>query len=597
VTPRVGPATPRTWFRSRPTGAPRDLEGELRDGIAGFVVLVLAPVVLAVGLVSYVGAKFLRLRWWWLAAAGAGALSFQLVGAHAALAGYWNPYVDVARAFRDAKGPGLHLGGLVGSHLGSWARAQLPLAVPLGLLAGAGGRLRAEMRRSTWRERPAPAPSPKTISSAVTAFPAPDQSGPIRLGVSLTDGSVVDLTEDQLRAHTLTVGATGSGKSTTLLRLVWEAVAKALAVIAVDLKGDAHFRADMEKLAWSQGRRFTVWTLTGDARWNPLARGDRSSRADKLVATEEWSEPHYKRAAERYLQLAFAVLEAANAGTPPSLGDVVVLLEPKALEAMAVALPVEHDELRNRVRSYLASLDPGQASGVRGLATRLAVLVESTSGEYLQPDPGGATLDLLDTILAGDVVLFSLDSLAYAEKAKQVANLIVQDLQAVAGLLLASGAADEPMKALVVIDEFSAMDSDRLLGLLVRARGAGLGVVLSTQELADLSRAAEGFDAQVFGNTCCKLVHRQDVPESADRFAAAIGTEMKWEETMQVEHATGVLSHDRGAATGMGSLRRVDHFKVHPNEIKELPKGTVVLLTKEPHVRVDRVRVVPAVTR
>ena len=96
MTPRVGPATPRTWFRSRPTGAPRDLEGELRDGIAGFLAVVLAPVVLAVGLVSYVGAKFLRLRWWWLAAAGAGALSFELVGAHAALAGEQLPLDDYA---------------------------------------------------------------------------------------------------------------------------------------------------------------------------------------------------------------------------------------------------------------------------------------------------------------------------------------------------------------------------------------------------------------------------------------------------------------------------------------------------------------------
>jgi conjugal transfer pilus assembly protein TraD len=590
VSRRVHPETPRTWFRSRGPTAPRDVEGELRDGLLGLICLVVLPEVLVVGAAGYLAARFGRLRWWWLAAVGGAVLLVEFLVARGALSGYLRPYLGLARWFRAG-------GRSEGPRPRAWMLDQVPAAVPLGLLGAGGARWRAELRQPSWRQRAAAPATSKVIATAVAEFPAPEPSGLMRLGVSLSDGSAVELSEDQLRAHTLAVGASGSGKSTTLLRLASEAFAKGLSDILIDLKGDARFRSDVEALAMLHGRRCTVWTLTGGSYWNPLARGDRSSRADKLVATEEWTEPHYKRAAERYLQLTFRVLEALAPQGTPTLEQVVGMLDPKALQKAAEGLPAEHDDLRGRLRAYLGGLDPGQLSGVRGLATRLAVLAESTSGPFLQPGADGVTLDLLNAIRGGEVVLFSLDSLAYPEKAAQVANLIVQDLQAVAGLLLAAGGADEPMKALVVIDEFSAMDSDRLLGLLVRARGAGLGVVLSTQELADLSRAATGFEDQVFGNTCCKLVHRQDVPESADRFAAAIGTELMWEETMQIEHATGIGGPDRGAATGMGSLRQVDHFRVHPNEIKGLGKGRVVLLTKEPVVRVDRVLVVPAVTR
>ena len=74
---------------------------------------------------------------------------------------------------------------------------------------------------------------------------------------------------------------------------------------------------------------------------------------------------------------------------------------------------------------------------------------------------------------------------------------------------------------MVAIDEFSALGSDNVLALLARGREAGVGVLLATQELADLDRAARGLRDQVLGNTAVKIAHRQDVPESAETVARA----------------------------------------------------------------------------
>lgn len=75
---------------------------------------------------------------------------------------------------------------------------------------------------------------------------------------------------------------------------------------------------------------------------------------------------------------------------------------------------------------------------------------------------------------------------------------MIQDLKTVASELLAAGGC----RALVAIDEFSALDGDQLLGLLARAREA----------------------EQLVANTHVKLIHRQEVPETAERLAGTIGT-------------------------------------------------------------------------
>ena len=46
--------------------------------------------------------------------------------------------------------------------------------------------------------------------------------------------------------------------------------------------------------------------------WNPLAHGNATELKDKLIATERFTEPHYQRAAERYLQTAIQVLARAH---------------------------------------------------------------------------------------------------------------------------------------------------------------------------------------------------------------------------------------------------------------------------------------------
>ncbi len=418
-------------------------------------------------------------------------------------------------------------------------------------------------------------------------------------------GHPVLLGEQELSAHGLIVGASGAGKSTTLLTIMTEQIRRGRPVVAIDLKGSPAFAHELEAAAAAAGRRLRVWTPDGPDRWNPLAYGNATELKDKLIATERFTEPHYQRAAERYVQIALQVMREADPQRELTLAAVVAMMEPKRLAGLTRTLAPERGD---HVRDYLAGLSTDQQSAIRGLASRLAIISESHSGAFLDAIPpdgdaavvaapsGGAAaaaasggdtrgIDLRAALLGREVVLFSLNSSNYGKLAAQLGTLVVQDLVTAVGHRLQRGAAGQ---AIVAIDEFSALGSENVVSLLARGREAGVSVLLATQELADLDRAARGMRDQVIGNTAVKIAHRQDVPESARALAQMAGSVKRWERTYTL--APGRYG---GADARRGTLRLVDDYAVDPEEIRSLAPGEAVLISKLPRASTRTLRVMP----
>ncbi len=401
-------------------------------------------------------------------------------------------------------------------------------------------------------------------------------------------GRPVRLSEVQLAAHGLIVGASGAGKSTTMLGILDAQIRGGRPVVAIDMKGSPAFAAELRRLAETSGRGLRVWTPDGPGHWNPLQHGNATSLKDKLICTERFSEPHYQRAAERYVQTALQVLQAAHPARPVDLHEVVAVMEPRRLASVLRGAP---QPLAERVQDYLGALTPDQVSAVRGLGTRLALLSESCAGPYLRAAEAGstATIDLRAGLEGGDVLLLSLNSSVYGSLAAQLGALAIQDLVSASGHRLGPGPGWEsaPLSATVAIDEFSALGADNVLALLARGRESGVSVVLATQEMSDLERAGRGFRDQVLGIVGVKIAHRQDVPASAEMIAQMAGTHQVWEQT---ENLRSVFAPRGGSR---GTRRLAERYSVHPNEVKTLAIGAAVLLTKLPTAEVQRVRVLP----
>jgi len=422
----------------------------------------------------------------------------------------------------------------------SSAVAAALLALPFAPLPALGCALGA-LLAARQRHRPG-------AGADVLAIGVDSHNRPVTIPLGRTSGS-----------HALIVGATGSGKTVTQALIVGRAIERGLGAVIVDPKGDRLLREHAGEAARVAGRPFIEWTPTGPSAYNPYAHGSPGEIADKALAGERYSEPHYLRQAQRYLGHAARALAAAGQCATPA--RLLELMDPRQLELLARTVP---DEAQAQfVFDYLDTLDARQRSGLAGTRDRLAILAESELAPWLHPRDGVPVLDLLEAVRGGAVTYFGLEADRLPLLSRMLAAAIVGDL-----LAIAAGCQARPVPTMVAIDEFSAIAPEGVARLFGRARAAGFSLLLATQELADLRAAAPELLEQVLGNVESVVAHRQSVPDSAELIARIAGTRPSWNSTEQLSHAI---------PTGHASRSRSREFAIHPDAIRTLECGAAAV--------------------
>ena len=436
-----------------------------------------------------------------------------------------------------------------------------------------------------------------------------DEETPVNgftLGIN-DHGDRVIQTDKDAATHTLVVGASGSGKTTTVMSKARDAIKRGQGLVFVDLKGGPDVPEVLSKFAKRYGRKFSHWTLQprdtpytgpdtqGPAYYDPLARGEATRRKDLLIASRDWSEEFYKIEASNYLQLLFYIVIANPNPEVSTLSDVVALLNPRAL--MARAKPLIDNPIYADIISGIESLNderisPQKRNAIEGLRSQLAVILNSVAGQWLHVDPKGHNINLKEAAHNGDIVVFSLDSSNYQELASLVANLIIQDLKTVTSELR-DDPSPQPMQ--IFIDEFSAIGSDNIIGLINKSRDAGLPVTLATQALGDLRRVNEAFLDQLIGIVSSYIIHRANKEDDAQVYAGLTGKVKRKRFSQNVDYTKGRWGGiGKGAGTGGGRVEEVEEYLITPNEIQQLGMGEMVYIAKaQQPVYIQHVTVIP----
>jgi hypothetical protein len=382
----------------------------------------------------------------------------------------------------------------------------------------------------------------------------------------------------------LIVGAPGTGKTVTKAAIASAYIDAGLPVVCVDPKGDPTLREQLAESATRAEAKLWEWSPEGPSIYNPLSRGDATEIADKALAGEEWTEPHYLRQAQRYLGWELRVLN--EAGVPASLGSVSAYLDPGALEALGDRCDPTTSESLGKYLDALSSRQRGELVGVRD---RLAILAESRLGRWL--DPGEETgIDLAAVWLERAVLYLRLDADRYPLASQMLGAAIVSDLVSLTGELQR-----ERALGLVAIDEFAAIGARNILRVLSRSRSAGVSVLLATQGLADLydvdsGRAgSDGFARRVLSQLDFVVAHRQPEAESAETLAAMAGTRAAWGMTERVQAQWSGTARERD-----GTRRRVREFVRHPDEFKGLAVGEAIVIEPGAKEAANRLRVWPS---
>jgi hypothetical protein len=562
-----------------PSGGPPS-PGQTSLGIA-LLLLLLSPVAILAWVAGQALLRATGLRWWKLALAALAMLAGVVVvqgGPGPALAHHFAGYVEWARQYGA---PELHL-----PTPGAFLWPQLPLAIPVGLLAAAlnlAGRRQAidpaEVRKTQQEAR-------KRMTTAVkrAAHLRDDRARPVALGVRI-DGDLgwadhrgLVLVPPSMQGRSrLIAGTSGSGKTTDIEREAFIAARAGRKFFLIDGKGtDPGLveRALAGYLAGNPYPRVGLWPELPMDGW----RGSPAAIHNRLMAMLGWSEPYYKDVASLLLRLA---LDAPGEDGPVRCSQqLLARMDPELLVRV-----YEHDPDRLRDATSLVGRD--QARAVKGAITRFPNFFAAVAGGFDASEAGWSFEDV-------DFAYFRAPYLAQRDDADACMRLLLEDFAHYATLRKPRKGED----ATLVFDEFSAIAGGReaAIQLTERVRDAGCALYLSAQSADGLGDEAQ--QRRLVG--ACSgglLIHAMPDP---DGLLAAAGVIKVVEQTWRL---------DQAGPTGNSSARIGERPRIEATSVQQAREGEAWLIargryehlmvarTHVPEVYRDRARGIVALAR
>ena len=349
-----------------------------------------------------------------------------------------------------------------------------------------------------------------------------------------TSEGFVALSPERLCRHMLVCGATGSGKTETLLRLAWTiAKTSATPVFYLDGKGDRKTAQRFCGLMADADRKCRVFPHEPFDGW----RGEAHEIHGRLMEIVDYASDG---PASWYRDIAKTVLSLVceHPDGPPRSS--IEALERMDLEALRSA---------HEGSSAFAALSKDQ---VRQVRLRYQAFFAQTRGML---DGSWAWEDAAAAYLL-------LDTLTLREEAESLARFLFEDF---AHYFTTRKPHDQ--FCVLIVDEFSALASGTsMAGRVEQARGFHTSLILAPQVVAGMGDEQQA--ERILGSIETVICHRVNTPE---RIAALAGTRQRPEYSMH---------YDQEGSNGEGSVRIQHQFKVEPNVVRSLKPGEAYLISR-----------------
>jgi conjugal transfer pilus assembly protein TraD len=358
------------------------------------------------------------------------------------------------------------------------------------------------------------------------------------------DRGMVLLSPQRLCRHLLVCGATGSGKTETLLRLAW-AVAKEsdAPVFYLDGKGDRQTAERFCGLMSDAGRATRVFPNEPFDAWRGQPHEIHGRLMEIIDYTSDGPAAWYRDVAKNVLRL---VCEHPN-GPPHSSAEALARMDADALatvhkgsSALAAVTAQQIKQVRLRYEAFF-----GQTRG-------------ALDGDWAWEDTQAAYL--------------LLDSLALREETAGLARMIFEDFAH-----YFTSRKPRSQFAVLIVDEFSSLaEGAGMAGRIEQARGFNTSLVLAPQVVAGMGDEQEA--ARILGSIETVICHRVNTPEEIIALAGTRKT---------MEYSSHYAAE---GATGDGSARIQHQFKIDPNKVRALPPGTAYVISRGRAMKIIVVR-------
>ena len=349
-----------------------------------------------------------------------------------------------------------------------------------------------------------------------------------------TSEGLVLLSPGRLCRHMLVSGATGSGKTETLLRLAWTIAKTSRApVFYLDGKGDRQTAERFSGLMADAERDCSVFPNEPFDGWRGHAHEIHGRLMEIVDYASDGPASWYRDIAKNVLRL---VCDHPD-GPPRSSTEVLKRMDLPVLQAV------------HEGSSALGSLTKDQ---VRQVRLRYEAFFGQTRGML---DGSWAWEDT-------DAAYLLLDTLTLREEADGLARFLFEDF----AHYFTTRKPHERF-CVLIIDEFSALASgSSMAGRVEQARGFHTSLILAPQVVAGMGDEQQA--ERILGSVETIVCHRVNTPE---RIAALAGTRQRPEYSMH---------YSQDGPNGEGSVRVQHQFKVEPNTVRSLKPGEAYLISR-----------------
>ena len=404
----------------------------------------------------------------------------------------------------------------------------------------------------------------RKMNRILNSLPSSDEIGTV-LGLSYKSLKKVLVPDKWLNQMILILGTTGSGKTVTIWRFFVRAIKGDFPLIVVDGKPTKENTEWLKNFAEQNNANFYGFNCENFVRYNPFATGDNTELKDKIISIkDDWSSDYYKTLAASYLQTCIEVLQSAKV----SISFETLLKYMNDFNLLLDACK-RNKNLIQKVNRF----ENVKMQDLQGLINHIETFSNATPGKYIS-EVNAITLEKV--VKQRSVIYFALPSLQYPEFSRDMGKLVINDIKTT--IFRTS------QKVFCVFDEFSVFAGDQVLNLINQGRGLGIHAVLGTQGLSDLAKGSSGeeFKKQVLNNVNTIICHR--IKTDVSDISEWAGTRESIETTNQVDYLTG--------KSDKGSIKNVNKYHIHPDNIKKLSTGEAYLMSNcEDDMIIDKIKV------
>lgn len=431
----------------------------------------------------------------------------------------------------------------------------------------------------------------------------------------------------EINQHHFVVATTGGGKTIYLLNYVEYALAKGYPMIFIDGKGSLETIDEVKAVCDAYGKNLKIFSDQESLTYNPLKYGNATVITDKLRELVETESKYYSEISTSLVQAIIQFIDDYNLKRdlqtfafylePSNINEVlmndVITKEVEVIEEMEdeetkveegfgsmfddseVAATEESTKVKEQPKKVVKELsdrakrhyekifgrykasDEGEMylfENAASVRTQIHLLLDSELGHLFEEKEDG--LDLLSLSDNKEALFVSFDGTIYDSYIKKIARFLILDLNYLVSYRNRTKQKDQPL--LAIYDEFSVYANDKIVDTVNKSRSAGFHCCIATQLVADLDDVSPTLARRVIGNTNTFAIGHTNLPDEIETWANVLGTFKDNDMTITTEGKGPINRTDMMGDAG--TVRKVNKFKISPDEIRDLRSGQFLITRK-----------------